>query len=370
MKILIITHAFIPDMDGGIIVAYNYAKELVALGHDVTVLSKKYETALEGECFKHIMLPGKYPDRLYICEFKHYFKTFDFSSYDKIILNQYPTSIIAGKFFSKELLLKCIPIIQGMEVEEVYKNKSCTGYLFYHLLMRTHIHHKRCMMLCNKVVSVSAAHREKVIRAAGLEKYRDNFQVVYTGIDKEVFHTTTTDFRATHNIAEDKQILVTVGRVVQMKGFDEMLLVFEQLYAKDKSFVWVIAGDGDYLATVKQKVNTLGLSDAVLCLGRFPNNRLKEIYSAADCFWLLSNYDECLPLVYLEAQACGVPAIGRNKGGVVETIEDKKTGFLVNSEQECYELLVNKAYLKLNKDDMLAFANTFDKIKATKELIQ
>ena len=42
-NILIVTHAFLPDLDGGIIVAYDYANLLVDLGHKVTVLSKEYK---------------------------------------------------------------------------------------------------------------------------------------------------------------------------------------------------------------------------------------------------------------------------------------------------------------------------------------
>lgn len=69
------------------------------------------------------------------------------------------------------------------------------------------------------------------------------------------------------------------------------------------------------MQSLKEEVKREGLATSVIFLGRRNRDELSYYYSAADCFWLLSNYDECLPLVYLEAQACGIPAIGRKKGG-------------------------------------------------------
>lgn len=59
-NILIITHAFLPDLDGGIIVAYDYANLLVDLGHKVTVLSKEYKNLIQSTKFTYIQVPNKY----------------------------------------------------------------------------------------------------------------------------------------------------------------------------------------------------------------------------------------------------------------------------------------------------------------------
>lgn len=58
-NILIITHAFLPDLDGGIIVAYDYANLLVDLGHK-TVLSKEYKNLIQSTKFTYIQVPNKY----------------------------------------------------------------------------------------------------------------------------------------------------------------------------------------------------------------------------------------------------------------------------------------------------------------------
>jgi glycosyltransferase involved in cell wall biosynthesis len=62
------------------------------------------------------------------------------------------------------------------------------------------------------------------------------------------------------------------------------------------------------------------------------------LYQKSDVFILLSFYEN-LALVYLEANACGVPVIGSDVGGTREAIDDKTTGFVVSldNENEIYE---------------------------------
>lgn len=368
-KILIITHDFLPDLDGGIIVAYDYANLLVDLGYEVTVISKTYVNPLQNTKFNLLQVPNRYGSKLWLFNYKKYFRKLDLSVYKHIILNQSPSAIFAGRYFTKEILAKCIIIVQGLEIEWVYKNKDFFSRLYNTYLLHTRFYHKKAIRYCRKVASVSYAHMNKMIKNAGLEKYKNKFQVVHTGIDNEVFHYVESDFRTKNGFTDNHNILISVSRIEKMKGYFTMLSIFESLITKDDSFRWIIIGDGPYLSELKTIILQKKLSEHITLLGRIDRKNLNYYYSAANCFWLLSDYDECLPLVYLEAQACGIPAIGRNKGGVVETINPGKTGFLVNSEEEILNILLNKEYQKISKEDLNSFVKHFDKIQATKELI-
>ena len=66
-----------------------------------------------------------------------------------------------------------------------------------------------------------------------------------------------------------------------------------------------------------------------------------------------------LGLVYLEAQACGCPAMGRNKAGVPESIANNKSGYLINNAEEVFDILKSKKYSELKKEDILSFPNQF-----------
>lgn len=229
-------------------------------------------------------------------------------------------------------------------------------------------YHRKTLLKARKIVSVSNAHKNKVLKAAKLDFLDFKVQVVYTGIDKQVFHREFSSYRKDNSL-EKRHLLFSVSRIVKMKGYEHMLAIFKQLVIEDPLFYWIIAGDGPYLSELKKNVKEANLSNYITFLGNVNRESLNRFYSIADCFWLLSDYDECLPLVYLEAQACGTPAIGRNKGGVVETIIDNKTGFLVNSDEECLDILLHRKYEQLKSEDLKSFTDKFDKIEAARLLI-
>jgi len=63
--------------------------------------------------------------------------------------------------------------------------------------------------------------------------------------------------------------------------------------------------------------------------------------------------------VYIEANACGTPVLGRERGGVREAIRDGVTGFLVSNQAQCNQVLATRRYRELKQDDMLDWAETF-----------
>ncbi|MEZ9627845.1 glycosyltransferase family 4 protein [Aliivibrio fischeri] len=156
-------------------------------------------------------------------------------------------------------------------------------------------------------------------------------------VDKELIPS---EFMITPPIGAFK--FITVCRFVKMKGFDDKLEILSSLIDRGYNVIWYIAGDGEYKNDFINKVNRLGLSSYVVFLGRIDRGNLKYYYSQCDLFWLLSCYEEAYPLVYHEAQACLLPVIGLNKGGVSEVINNKIDGFVINSKYEFIDIFENK----------------------------
>ncbi|WP_294618712.1 glycosyltransferase family 4 protein [uncultured Bacteroides sp.] len=366
-KVLIISYGFPPDTGGAEIVAYDYAVNLALLGYQVSVICCRHKDRKKYEKFEIIEIPNSFGKKFWMLNYYFFLKKVDYNKYDYIILNQSNTSGVVGRIFNKKEFDKCITIIQGFEVEWFYKNHRLLSNIFNNYIFRLKKFHKKTLCNSRKIVSVSSAHKSKVLNAAHLEHLSSKVQVVYTGIDKEVFYKVNDVYR--DDKLKNCHILLSVSRIVAMKGYAKMLDIFKVLCLKDPTYHWMIAGDGPYLSELKMRVLEESLSENVTFLGNIERNSLKVYYSIADCFWLLSDYDECLPLVYLEAQACGTPAIGRNKGGVVETIMDNKTGFLVNSDEECLDILLHRKYERLKSEDLKSFIDKFDKVEAAKQLI-
>jgi len=150
---------------------------------------------------------------------------------------------------------------------------------------------------------------------------------------------------------KNKKIVIgTVSRVLQFKGHDFVLNVLNKLpIAYKNKLEWQIAGTGPYLKTLKNNVQRFGLQELVKFKGFLPDEILSDFYAGLDVFILATRENpkssniEGFGLVFLEAQACGVPVIGTNIGGIPSAIAHENGGWLIaqDNEQELTALLKN-----------------------------
>src|SRR5437763_5992945 len=152
---------------------------------------------------------------------------------------------------------------------------------------------------------------------------------VYNGVDLERFPisslTTTNSVRR----------IVSVGRLVAFKGFEDLLDACAELQRRGVHFICEIIGDGPLRETLQAKIERLDLSSRVRLLGSLSQKAVSERLQAADVFALASTTDEqggtdVFPTVILEAMASGRPVVSTRLAGIPELVVHNETGILIS----------------------------------------
>jgi glycosyltransferase involved in cell wall biosynthesis len=117
-----------------------------------------------------------------------------------------------------------------------------------------------------------------------------------------------------------RDYLLGVGRWIPYKNFDLMLEV-----AAQAGLPLVIAGSGPE----EERLRRLAAGRAVTFEVRPSRERLRELYRGARA--LLFPAHEDFGIIPVEAQAAGTPVVGLRRGGLLETVVEGETGFLVDS---------------------------------------
>lgn len=120
---------------------------------------------------------------------------------------------------------------------------------------------------------------------------------------------------------------VSVGRLIQPKGFDTLLEAFAQTLKEDANQQLQIIGDGPQKVALQTKIEQLHLTDKVKLLGAMPRNKVQECLADAHAFVLLSQ-SETFGVSYIEAMAMGLPVVATDCGGPADFV-NHKNGLLV-----------------------------------------
>ena len=127
--------------------------------------------------------------------------------------------------------------------------------------------------------------------------------------------------------------LLSVGRLVERKGFAEVIEAVALLKKDGRKVNLVIVGDGPDRRRLEALVNSHQVADLVTFLGEVSDEDLPGLYAAASVFVMapksIGADVEGFGIVYLEANLMGKPVIGSRVGGVADAVVDGKTGLLV-----------------------------------------
>jgi glycosyltransferase involved in cell wall biosynthesis len=207
-------------------------------------------------------------------------------------------------------------------------------------LRGTEIRHSRTPLLrpllvkalqrAQRIITVSDSLRRHAI-SLGIPA--DKITVVGNGVDTEKFFPMEARAaRQAWGLPEEGRFLITVGGLVERKGFHRVLEVLPELRKQYPDLHYLVVGgasaEGDWAERLQAMVREAGLRDCVHFMGTVAHERIRELLSAADLF-VLSTRNEGWANVLLEAMACRLPVVATDVGGNAEVVNSLGLGYVV-----------------------------------------
>ncbi|HEX4630573.1 MAG TPA: glycosyltransferase family 4 protein [Chthoniobacterales bacterium] len=149
---------------------------------------------------------------------------------------------------------------------------------------------------------------------------------VYNGVDLSRF--TPTDF------AGEPPQIISIGRLIEKKGFSDLIGACALLQARGRRFACRIIGEGPLEESLRGQIAAKGLEKCVLLTGPQTQAEIAAQLAHATVFALPCTREadggmDNLPTVIMEAMAAGLPVVSTPLGGIPEMVEDGVNGELV-----------------------------------------
>lgn len=193
---------------------------------------------------------------------------------------------------------------------------------------------KRALARAACIVSISRYTGQRLIEEQGIDPAR--VSILPCTFDPHLFRPREPSPRLLERLGLDagQPVLLTVARLAgrdRYKGYDVVLEALPGIREEVPGLHYVLVGEGDDRPRIERRIRELGLERHVTLAGFVPDDELPDYYSLCSLFAMPSKR-EGFGIVYLEAMACGKPAIAGNRDGARDALMDGELGVLVDPD--------------------------------------
>ena len=322
MKLLLCASVYPPSVGGVQTLSARLAGELSKRGHEVNVVArgekKDHEIDKENKLVNILRIKFK-PFILPILFWFVLFKR------PEILLLTHRADFLRSAILIKKLFK--IPFVVIIHGNEIYSSNRI-------------IKLRESLLQSNALISVSEYTK---IRRVSLGFPESKIFPIRNGVSYSHFGPESEGKILREKMGfSKKKILLSVGRLQSVKGFDSVIRSIPLIIKKYPNIVYILVGNGPEMQNLKALAKKLSVSERVVFVGEVPYGKLGigefAFYQACDIFLMPSRIDkndgsvEAFGIAHLEAGACRKPVIGGFSGGTSEAVLDGENGFLVNPE--------------------------------------
>lgn len=224
--------------------------------------------------------------------------------------------------------VKRILTLQSGDLDDERKQKQLDLKLFWKIIHRSP----------DLITAISNALAK---RAQDLGVKKEKIVITPNGVDLSVI------------LGEEVKVknqVVCVARLSWEKDHQSILTAWPKVVEAVPGATLVFVGEGDKRTEIETQIKELGIESSVILRGLLPHPETMKEIKRSEVF-ICPSLAEGLGLVFVEAQACGVPPIGTRVGGIPDVIQHEENGLLIepkNPEQ------ISEAIIRLLKDKELA----------------
>ena len=316
-----------PSAGGSERSSHIMAKIMIQKGYDVTFFCSGFHNSKKEETIngiKYIMRGNLYT--VYIWAFYYYL----FNLKNKI---DYVIEDINGIpwFMSLYVFKRKVALIHHVHSKVFFKELNffvaCIAYLI-----------ERSMALFYRWTPILAVSPETKKELIGLGLPEKNIELVYNGIDEGFFV----------GKKNKTPLVVAIGRVKKYKRLDLLINLFEKVLLSFPKAKLMIIGAGDDLEKMKELIKNKNLEKSITCTGYVSDEEKKKILSTAWVYCITSS-QEGWGIGCIEANASSVPVVAYAVGGLIDSVQNGKTGFLIKDLNEKDFIAKLSLLLKENK---------------------
>ncbi|MGD0235741.1 MAG: glycosyltransferase [Syntrophorhabdales bacterium] len=210
---------------------------------------------------------------------------------------------------------------------------------------------------CHRIIASTKKEKEDLIYY--YDAAPETISVIPCGVNLDLFRPIKREIARCHLGLNGESIILFVGRIVPLKGIDNLLKAMAYMERKRRIKLVVIGGDEHSQAEMQRLENlsqSLKIDESVSFLGLVKQEMLPFFYSAADVC-VVPSYYESFGLVVLESLACGTPVVATKVGGAESVIRHGETGYVV-IDNDPYRLADKIALFLSTPNGNIAFVDS------------